>query len=442
MIHDLTSQGVFIHECPLAGERRMDGIYPAHPNGAQASRTRFLIVYATRSNRGVDDDLSIVYQLRAGSYDGPVLAERVVAKSVNDWHAFDDDRVFVRQHGHPCVFGVPKGAVVNGRPAPSAGVFAILWRRAARELDPATGLMRRHISPMGVDERAQGTEWTQVRLSDDENSIEVVQPMQLMRQTGYEGGPRISNMDAPWMIQSYTQPVPFNEDGTEWAGLNNFGGGRIAALKYRFIASTSRYEWAETGQPIAANHFEPSLAPYRDGWVISARPFDAEPVHWMRTDDPFREAPKVVLGPEPIGRTPLTLFRYGDGQLRLMAGDRDASPYGLPRNPLYLWDVDPDRDFALSNRRVVYDTLAMGLPIPQEASPVVDMAKALPHAGGDRQVILHRVRSRRTRDTTHRPSDGTTFIAAPITPVEEAVSGIYAVSVRYTEPQAPMWEFD
>ena len=96
---------------------------------------------------------------------------------------------------------------------------------------------------------------------------------------------------------------------------------------------------------------------------------------WMRCDDPFRERPTAVRGEGPIKqeRVPLTVFTCADGVLRMVTGDEGSSPYGLGRNPLYMWDVDPDNGFTLSHQRVVFDTIAAGLPISMDHHPIVDM---------------------------------------------------------------------
>ena len=188
MIEQIEHRGKLIHECGLPGETRADDVFPAHPNGIQVSARRFLLVYATRTYRGGDDDLSIVYQLRDGAYDGPVLAEGMLAKSVNDWDPFDDGSAYVRQHGHPVAFGVPRGALIKGRPAPNANVFVVKWRVCARVIDPATGFLVASGTHPDLSERTQGVEWVQLRLNDAEDNIEIVQPAQPLRQRGYEEG--------------------------------------------------------------------------------------------------------------------------------------------------------------------------------------------------------------------------------------------------------------
>ena len=72
---------------------------------------------------GVDDDRSIVYQLRSGAPDGPVVKEGFLARSINDWEPLGDGKKYVRQFGHPVAFGVPKGALIGGKPAAHGNVF-------------------------------------------------------------------------------------------------------------------------------------------------------------------------------------------------------------------------------------------------------------------------------------------------------------------------------
>ena len=73
MIESLKAGGKLIHECGLSAETRGDGVFPAHPNGMQLSKDRWLLIYATRGWRCADDDMSIVYQIREHTPVGPVL---------------------------------------------------------------------------------------------------------------------------------------------------------------------------------------------------------------------------------------------------------------------------------------------------------------------------------------------------------------------------------
>src|SRR5205809_523704 len=72
-IESIQQQGMLVRECSLQGETRKDGVVPRHANGIQLSRARWLIVYSTHAYRGVDDERSIVYQVRRDAPDGAVL---------------------------------------------------------------------------------------------------------------------------------------------------------------------------------------------------------------------------------------------------------------------------------------------------------------------------------------------------------------------------------
>ena len=84
MLRRIEPCGVLIADSTVAGETRRDGVVPARPNGIRISRARWLLLYATRSFRGVDDDRSIFWQLRAASPVGRVVREGLFARSVDD----------------------------------------------------------------------------------------------------------------------------------------------------------------------------------------------------------------------------------------------------------------------------------------------------------------------------------------------------------------------
>ena len=229
--------GCLIHECSLPGERRTDDVFPAHPNGLQASRRTWLLLYATRGWRAVDDDRSIVYQLRRGAPDGELVKEGLLAASTDDWDTAGDGTPCVLQHGHPVLFGLPRGALFDGREPAHAGLFVAKWRiKAMGRFDPATGTVSRDHD---LWDRTQGVRWAQFRLNDREDDIEIVQPAGELRQEGYDQGPRFCTADVRWMNQTFTQAVPYVQggaaDGSQWVDVNHFDGGpgRGAALSVR-----------------------------------------------------------------------------------------------------------------------------------------------------------------------------------------------------------------
>ena len=391
---EIQHRGVLIRECGVPGETRADDVTPAHPNGIPLSADRWLLVYATRGFRGVDDDLSIMYQLRRGSVDGAVIREGALARTSNDWDPYQEGKGYVKQHGHPVAFGVPKGATVDGKPLPHANHFVAKWRRVARVFDKSRNYVEHATSNQAFRERTMGVQCVQFRLNDREDDIEIVQAPAALRQKGYESGPSFcSAKGIEWMNQSFVEAIPFNRDATEWVDFNHFSNASLAAIKYRFNPARKLYEWVETGPFFAQpgkRLIEGGIARVGRGWVLSARVHDGVGVAWGRTEDPFHHVPAPVLTAAPRANAPLTVYTCADGVLRILTGDSSVSPHKASRDPLYLWDVDPDNGFAVTNRRVVFDTVKAGLPIRKASSPKVDMAKILVAQRGE-QFIVHRV---------------------------------------------------
>ncbi|MDP6778896.1 MAG: hypothetical protein QGI83_19235 [Candidatus Latescibacteria bacterium] len=446
MIERIEHRGKLIHECTLPGDTRAEGIAPAHPNGLQLSRDRFMLLVSTLRFLGVDDARSGVYEIRDGAYDGPKVNEGHIVKSVDDWDPLGDGSRHVRQHGHFTGFGVPKGALIDGKTPPHANVFAVMWRRCARMFDPNREYLvwyvdRKHPE---LHEASQGVEWLQLRLNDTGDDIEVIAPMGDMRQVGYEVGDRRCAVDATLMNNPYSSPIPANDDCTEWIDCKAFGKGGIAPCRYRYNAESGLYEWVETGPFIEEAIFEPTVARYQDSWIIAARPSTENPIAWMRCDDPFIKAPTVQFGPGSSNqnRTPMTVFTCPDGVLRLLTRDYDGTPHRtvkdtpLNRNPLYIWDVDPDDNFRLSNRRVVFDAIESGVPITVEHHPIVDMPKLLPHAGGRMQALVHRVCSAALM------SNDPDYGGYRMTPDDFDATAVYYAEAQYDAEYPGVWKFE
>jgi hypothetical protein len=412
-IESIEPLGPFVTECPLPGERRSDDVFPAHPNGLQVSRDRWLILYGTRGFRGVDDDRSTVYQLRKGGPDGTILKEGFFRQTRDDWDPYDEGKQFSRQGGHAVAFGVPKG--VN---APNANVFVAKWYVHPRLLDRT----KNYLEHGTVDVKFPGpklcVEGLQFRLNDREDDVEILRPAEIAK----------PNVECAWMNQPFVPAVPFNREATEWADVMGFDGGRVAAAKYTWNPKTGLYDWSRTGPFVGSDLFEGSLARHRDGWVLSARRTKGGTA-WVRTEDPFASMPSPVLPKSPESNAPLTTFGCGDGTIRVFSGDKGR------RDPLTMWDVDPDRDFACTNARVIFDSVKAGLKIRPASAPKVDMCKLLPPQGKT-QLVLFRVSVRSfNHPYPNRPQ-------IPIVNEEEkAACGIYAARITYAEPIAPMWRF-
>lgn len=454
MIERLEHQGKLIDDCTIPGERRMDQVAPAHGNGIQLSKDRFLILNSTLRFRGTDDNASIVWQLRRDSYDGPVIKEGLFAKSIDDWYPLGKKYRCVKQHGHPVAFGVPKGAVIGGKPAANANVFVAKWRKVARVFVPEGGYLMWRTEPPEVRARTQCVEWVQFRLNEAEDGIEILHEPCELRQAGHEQGEAVCELGPARMNQSYVQPVPFNRMATEWCDVNAFGihvegesrtsgqtefSSYVAPLRYRFNPNSGAYEWVQTGPKMGPGLFEGNISPCGSDWVLAARRESREPgVAWMRVSDPFREVGKVVIPDDVRSRhAPLSAYRCPDGVTRLCTGDSQISPYQSNRDPIYIWDIDPDNGFRASNRRQIYSPRENGNPIPEAHGPLADMVKLLPHAGGNTQTLIHRVR---TCAMAVKDAD----YPSPIKPLTEGDfqgTAIYCAKIHYRESYPGMWEF-
>jgi hypothetical protein len=441
--------GMFLSECSIAGETRSDGVFPAHPNGLRLSKDRFLIIYATRGLRGVDEDRSIIYQVRAGGFAGRILKEGILARSIDDWKPLGDGKTYKKNNGAPTAFGVPKGARVGGRVPPHSNLFVAKWYQHARAF-AESGRLYKATETQDLMEKTLHVESVQFRLSESDNDIEILQAPRALRQKGYETGEAMcSATSSGSMNQSFVNPLPFNRDSTEWIACHHVGwsdqkhpgGNRVAAIKFRYSHKLRLYEWVETGGVLFyPEHpaIEASTVRLKDSWAIGARPqAKGLPVLWLRTEDPFSSKSAQVLASSsaehPLSSGPMTAYRCADGMIRLLTGDKESSPYKLPRNPLYCWDVNPEPAFALTNRTVVVDLMESGIPMRRESGPVADMAKVLPHTGGREQMILHRVR--------------TTAIGVPnpdrrvANDAEKRAQGIYAARIIYDDAYPDAWDF-
>ena len=254
------------------------------------------------------------------------------------------------------------------------------------------------------------------------------------------------------MNQTYVQPVPYNPTASEWVDVNAFGtrdaGKRagaagptstVAPLRYRFNADRGLYEWVQTGPQLGPGLFEGNVSPHGSDWVIAARLESGEPgVAWTRVNDPFKEKGEVTI-PKDVrsSRAPLSVYRCADGVTRLCTGDQEVSPHNSNRDPIYIWDIEPDNGFRASNRRQIYSPRECGNPIPEDHGPLADMIKLLPHAGGSTQTLIHRVR---TCAMAVKEADYTSRIR-PLTEGDFTGTAIYHAKVHYSESYPGAWDF-
>ena len=66
MIESVTYKGPLVADTGIPGERKCDGVIPAHPGCCRSSRERWLTTVATLDPRGWDSNHSIIYQIRDG----------------------------------------------------------------------------------------------------------------------------------------------------------------------------------------------------------------------------------------------------------------------------------------------------------------------------------------------------------------------------------------
>lgn len=453
MITRIEHHGKLIDDSVIEGERRSDGVAPGHGNGIQLARDRFLILNSTLRFRGADDNHSILWQLRSGGYAGPVIREGCFAKSIDDWYPLGPQYRCVRQFGHPVAFGVPKGAVIEGRPAKHGNVFAVKWRIVARVFVPEGGYIMWKSQPPEVRSRTQDVQWIQFRLNDAHDDLEILQDARPLRQVGYQDSDEVCSHSKLAINQSFVQAVPFNADCDEWVDVLHFGlhqelkapqsmsgqQSHISALRYRFNVNRGLYEWIETGPLIGPGLFEASISPHRGDWIIAARRQSRDPgVAWGRVHDPFTETPAMVV-PDDVKAfsTPLSTYKCPDGVTRLCCGDSSVSPWKSNRDPIFLWDIDPDDRFRATARHTIYSPFGDGNPIPHDHGPLADMIKLLPHLGGTAQTLIHRVR---TCAVMVKEMDHTRPL--PMTDGDFQGTAIYHALVHYDEDYPPTWQFE
>lgn len=441
-------RGPFVTDTPIPDERKADGIVPAHPGGPlQLSARRWIIFFANLDPRGWDANHSILYQLRADAPDGRIITWGVIDSSIDDWDPLQRGDRYFKTCGMPIAFGVPKGATLDGSPIPHANVFAVKWYRVAqlrrkgaivqpncvsggtwpRELDWPEGF--------AVQEQTMRLEWMQFRLNDREDDIQpLTQPAQV-RQRGYEAGDAFCSLGPGFQVNhAMKPPVKADPAGAEWYDVNSFtpyrehkrAGASAAAVGYRFNPAIGLYEWTHTGLPavLPDREFrECSVNRMGDDWIIAARSITPDGrTCWFRTEDPFRGFGEPSLTPSDHG--PRIAFLCGDGQLRLFGNT-------VNRSPLFCWDVNP-RDFSLSNRQLIVDAEAEGLPFH---FPFADMAKLSPVYHDNRQLLLHRMITR--RQTACRYD-----LEVPVSDAEHEQAGIYASEFIYSDAVEPAWCFD
>lgn len=453
-IVEMNYKGVYIGDTSIPGEQKRDEVAPSHPFCLRMSRDRWMIIFATRGFTGNDDDRSILYQIRASAPDGRVIREgrfrqaavasdqpetykcsctHCMAYTNGSWDRLGAGESVYTMYGTPVAFGVPKGAVSAGRPLPNQNVFVATWYTHDKLEQEFRGSKRRII----CFEMASATlrmEWVQFRLNEAEDDIELLTPISYLRQKGYETGEAFSSLGPEARTMNHwVTPVRLDPRGTEWVECAAIGG-RLAIIAYTFNARTGLYEWNRTGAPFqfpARRLSEASIVPLGAEWLLAART-GVQPgsTAWFRTADLFADPGEPVYA-APHNISPRTAYHCPDGVVRLFCGERAGSPYRTYRNPLYVWDVNPD-DYSISNRRVVLDTIEAGLGIEK---PMVGFAKLFPPQGR-RQLLTFRVMAPAGSPWPYR-EDG----RIPLTEGELARMGSHYSEIIYDVDIPEEWEF-
>src|SRR6202011_5433236 len=143
--------------------------------------------------------------LRAGAPDGRVIKEGVFTRAQTDWDALGNGKKYVKQHGHPVAFGVPRGALIAGKPAPSANVFVVKWRLVGRGLDRTKNYLLHGSADPELENLTQSVQWVQFRLNRAEDDIEILRPASVLRQKGYESGKQLCAAPIQHMNESFVQ---------------------------------------------------------------------------------------------------------------------------------------------------------------------------------------------------------------------------------------------
>ncbi len=422
-------KGALISDTSIPGEGKADGIAPELSSCVQASRDKWLVLYGTVDPRGHDTNRSIFYQIRQGAPDGAVLKEGVIEKAISGWDPLGVGHNFRKINAVVKVFGVPKGAMRNGQPLPTANHFVAKWYiRPCLEIDGRLVNLWEKNSPIKSAEigiYAYCLEWMQFRLNDAEDDIEIISPARQLRQKGYDQGNYISSLGScNGMHHGFGDAVP-NDSFTEWVEICQFES-KLAAVRYAFEPATGLYEWVKTGnaQEVPGRQIaEASLNTINNAWIISIRAYNQQQeTSWYRTSDPFESFGERT--DIKSSYSPRISFVCADGILRMFCND--TSPYGLhARNPLYCFDVDPIT-FEYSNRRVVLDAGKEELPF---RAPFIDHAMIYPHPGGRRQIISFRAINR------------TQTVGHPNTPEELEKSGIHYSELIYDKAYPNPWKF-
>jgi len=448
----MTSQylGPLITNTSQVGERKSDGVIPAHPGGGalQVSQNRWVLFFATLNHQGSDCNRSILYQLRQDSPHGPLLKEGVIDRGIDHWDPLSRNDNLVKSCGMPIAFGVPKGATHDSQPMSHANVFVVKWyrwghlRKDGRVFNPCH---HAHQWPDGpaIKNDTLRVEWMQFRLNDAEDDIQPLTSPGLLRQRGYEQGVAFCEL-GPGVQMNHAMKAPVAEDATHrsWVSVDTFAPyypaqyihGMVAPVRFAFNDHLGLYEWSHTGQPLKLPDRmagEASVNRIDDRYIVSLRCFEYDnrgsDTCWFNTDNLFGNWGEPTFTPSPP--VPRIAFACGDGVIRLFSNASAKHMASDCRSVLSCWDVDPNT-LQLSKQRTILDANTLAWPFKD---PFVEMAK-LCRPIENRQLLLVRV-----IDRAH--TEANLELSPKANPAAFALAGIHAIELRFAQPAVCPWGF-
>jgi hypothetical protein len=234
-IVEMKYKGPFISDTTIPGEQKSDWISPSHPYCMHLSEDRWFIIFATRGFTGMDDDRSILYQIRSGAPDGPVIREVILRKATSQWNRLGSGETVFKAHGTPVAFGVPKGAVRSGKLLPNNNVFVATWYTYDK-IEKDIGGHKKHVIEHDLVGKSLHIEWMQFCLNEAEDNIRLLAPITHLRQKGYATGEAYCSIGpAAGIMNHWVMPTPVNEEGSEWVECVSFGMRSDHHSKSRFL---------------------------------------------------------------------------------------------------------------------------------------------------------------------------------------------------------------
>jgi hypothetical protein len=257
-----------IQDVDLPGQGRAAHAAPNFATTARIAPGRWLILLNTVDALGCDANRSILWQLRAGTPQGSILGQGVLAAMQRDLDPLGDGSKFWWGNSTPQIFGVPTDA-----DSPCAGHFMVIFNRKLRLID---GDRLTYPTPKaGWPDDVPAERWraalahltpyvraAHLQLNDSGDGITVTAGPDIMRQVGYAAGAEACQHGGPITTEPWCRPVSTRRDGTEWVqvvaynptladhSLHDARGSVLMAVRYRWDPVAHRFAWVECGTPL------------------------------------------------------------------------------------------------------------------------------------------------------------------------------------------------